>query len=218
MGHLINDMVHFIAMHSAWTFPVMFITAFGESFVLLSLLFPGTTIMIAAGLLVPSGTIPLVPLLAGGVSGAVLGDAVSWWLGKRYGYLLTQRRSFRIRPDLLASGEALFRKYGGASVFIGRFFGPLRAVIPITAGLMRMPARSFWTANILSALIWAPALILPGSLATIVAGFLGIPRQWQLAGAAGVIFLAAMLLWAAKRFGWFKALREAIEVSVKRHR
>ncbi len=218
MIHLINDMVHFIAVHSAWTFPVMFITAFGESFVLLSLLFPGTTIMIAAGLLVPSGTIPLVSLLAGGISGAVLGDAVSWWLGRRYGHLLTERRPFRVRPEFLARGEALFRKYGGASVFIGRFFGPFRAVIPITAGLMRMPARSFWTANILSALIWAPALILPGSLATIVASFLDIPRQWRLAGAAGVIFLAAMLLWAAKRFGWFKALRARIGMSVKRRR
>ena len=49
MTGLINATVHFIALHAVWTFPVMFITAFGESFVFLSLLFPGTTIMLAAG-------------------------------------------------------------------------------------------------------------------------------------------------------------------------
>ena len=85
MGALISQTVQFIAHHSEWTFAVMFVTAFGESFVFLSLLFPGTTIMIAAGLLVPSGTLHLVPLLAGAILGAVLGDSVSYWLGLRFG-------------------------------------------------------------------------------------------------------------------------------------
>lgn len=53
MTHYIETIVSFIGQHAEWTFPVMCATAFGESFVFLSLLFPGTSIMVAAGLLVP---------------------------------------------------------------------------------------------------------------------------------------------------------------------
>lgn len=206
MTDLIDTAVHFIAVHSAWTFPVMFITAFGESFVFLSLLFPGTAIMVAAGLLVPGGAIPLLPLLAGGILGAVFGDATSWWLGRRYGSLLIDRWPFTRHPALLFKGEAFFHRYGTLSVFIGRFFGPLRAVIPLAAGMLGMPARAFWTANILSALIWAPALLLPGSLAVTVARLLAVPPQWRVAAGIGAILLGAIILYAARRLGWLRAL------------
>jgi membrane protein DedA with SNARE-associated domain len=205
MTGLINATVHFIALHAAWTFPVMFITAFGESFVFLSLLFPGTTIMLAAGLLVPEGTIPLLPLLSGGILGAVIGDSVSWWLGKRYGYFLIARWPFTRHPELLARGEALFRRFGVLSVFVGRFFGPFRATIPLIAGLMNMPARGFWLANVLSALVWAPALLLPGIFVVWTARFLHVPAQWRLAIGAGAIATAVALIWIARKLKWFKA-------------
>lgn len=211
MTDLINATIHFIAFHSAWTFPVMFVTAFGESFAFLSLLFPGTTIMVAAGLLVPAGSIPVLPLLAGGISGAVLGDAISWWLGKRYGHRLTGKWPFTRHPELLRNGELLFGRYGALSVFVGRFFGPFRAVVTLTAGMMQMRSRTFWAANILSALIWAPALVLPGSLAVTATRLLAIPPQWRLAAAAGAIALGAAVIWLAKRMGWFAALLRAFE-------
>ncbi len=119
MEHYIETIVTFIGQHSEWTFPVMFVTAFGESFVFLSLLFPGTSIMIAAGLLVPGGTLHLLPLLSGAILGAVLGDSVSWWLGRRYGHLLGQRWPFSRHPELLVQGERFFRRFGLASVFVG---------------------------------------------------------------------------------------------------
>jgi membrane protein DedA with SNARE-associated domain len=57
-----------------------------------------------------------------------------------------------------------FRRYGFAAVFFGRFFGPIRATVPVTAGMMGMSAGRFQVANILSALIWAPAILGPGWL------------------------------------------------------
>lgn len=206
MTDLINAAVQFIAFHSAWTFPVMFVTAFGESFAFLSLLFPGTTIMVAAGLLVPTGSIPIIPLLAGGILGAVMGDAISWWLGRCYGHRLTDKWPFTRHPELLRTGEVLFRRYGALSIFAGRFFGPFRAVVTLGAGMMQMESRTFWAANILSALIWAPALVLPGSIAMAVTRFFAIPPEWRLASAAGAIFLATALLWAARRLGLFRGL------------
>jgi membrane protein DedA with SNARE-associated domain len=57
-----------------------------------------------------------------------------------------------------------FQRHGGKSVFIGRFFGPIRAVVPLAAGIMQMPRGRFWFANVASALVWAPMLLLAGDL------------------------------------------------------
>ncbi len=73
----------------------------------------------------------------------MLGDAISYWLGLRYGHLTETRWPFTRHPELLPRGYAFFDRHGVKSVFIGRFFGPLRAVIPLVAGITRMPrARS----------------------------------------------------------------------------
>jgi membrane protein DedA with SNARE-associated domain len=199
MSDTVKWLVTFIAQHAEWAFPIMFITAFGESFVFLSLLFPGTALMVAAGLLVPDGTLHLFPLLSGSILGAVLGDAVSWHLGWRYGHLLDNRWPFTRRPDLMIRATAFFQKYGVAGVFIGRFFGPLRATVPLVAGIAKMRPVPFWIANVTSALIWGPALLLPGSAIVLVAG--GLPVSGPLKIVIGAALLAATgaLAWLAHR-------------------
>ena len=206
MDALISETVRFISQHSAWTFPIMFVTAFGESFVFVSLIFPGTTIMIAAGLLVPSGTVHLFPLLSGAILGAVLGDSISYWLGLRFGPNIKLVWPFSRNPSLLTSGEALFRRFGGASVFIGRFFGPFRAAVPLVAGIMRMPSLQFWIANVASALIWAPALLLPGSVAVLLSKWSGLGTPGQIAIVAGVLIAVAVTIWAWERSKTFLSL------------
>jgi membrane protein DedA with SNARE-associated domain len=64
---------------------------------------------------------------------------------------------------LIPCGLEFFTRHGGKSVCIGGFFGPLRAVISLAAGLMWIPRR-FWVANVASALVWVPSIFLPGAL------------------------------------------------------
>jgi membrane protein DedA with SNARE-associated domain len=162
MEDLIQPTLDFIAAHAHWAAALMFITAFGESFAFVSLLFPGTSLLIAAGALLAGGTLPYTPVIVGAVVGAVLGDTVSYWLGRRYGGGIVRVWPFSRNPALLPSGIGFFERHGGKSVFIGRFFGPVRAVIPLAAGVMQMPAGAFWFANVTSAIVWAPMLLLVG--------------------------------------------------------
>jgi membrane protein DedA with SNARE-associated domain len=162
MESIVQPTLDFISANSGWAFPVMFITAFGESFAFISLLFPGTSILIVAGTLMSAGSLPYWPVVAGAIIGAVLGDSVSFWLGHRYGGGIGRIWPFNRNPDLLPGGIRFFHKHGGKSVFIGRFFGPVRAVIPLAAGIMRMRRGRFWFANVTSALVWAPMLLLVG--------------------------------------------------------
>jgi membrane protein DedA with SNARE-associated domain len=162
MENVVQLTLAFISSNSGWAFPVMFITSFGESFAFLSLLLPGTSVLILAGTLMSTGSLPYWPVLAGAVTGAVLGDTVSFWLGDRYGSKIARIWPFTRNPNLLSNGTRFFARHGGKSVFIGRFFGPLRAVIPLVAGIMHMSRRRFWFANIASAIVWAPMLLFAG--------------------------------------------------------
>lgn len=198
MEGLVDQLIGFIRSHAEWTGPIIFLVAFGESFAFVSLVVPGTAIMIAAGALVPEGTIPFVPLVVGGMAGAILGDGISYWLGLRFGHLIPGLWPFSKRPELLATGHAFFEKHGGKSVFIGRFFGPVRAVVPLVAGTMEMPPHRFWIANVASAIIWAPAVTMPGIVAVSAWKVLDREEGWlpfALFGALVAITIAAWLAW-----------------------
>jgi membrane protein DedA with SNARE-associated domain len=166
MDYLGTQILAFIEANPGWAMFVIGLTAFGESFVFLSLLFPGTTILIAAGALISAGILDPISSVIAGIVGAVLGDSVSFWFGQKFGPLLPKIWPFRGHPERLTHGISFFKRYGGSSIFIGRFFGPLRAVVPLAAGMMNMPPSRFYSANVLSAVVWVPALVLSGDLLT----------------------------------------------------
>lgn len=202
MEDFVQPTLDLIAAHSGWAAVVMFVTAFGESFAFVSLAFPGTTLLIAAGTLMSAKTLPFGPVILGAVVGAVLGDTVSYWIGRRFGGAIGRLWPFSRNPDLLPRGIAFFERHGGKSVFIGRFFGPIRAVIPLAAGLMQMPAGAFWVANVTSALVWAPMLLLAGDLVGEAGGRLvGYGTTVVLVFGALVLFGIAGVAWAAVKAG-----------------
>ncbi len=164
MEHLAQPLLEFVTAHQNWAIAVMFVTAFGELFAFISLLFPGTTLLIAAGALARTGHLPYLPIMLGAILGATLGDSISYWIGRRFGGGIARLWPFTRNPELLATGIRFFERHGGKSVFIGRFFGPIRAVIPLAAGIMQMSRPRFWLANVFSALVWAPMLLFAGDI------------------------------------------------------
>jgi membrane protein DedA with SNARE-associated domain len=202
MEHLVQPTLDFISAHSGWAFPIMFITSFGESFAFISLFFPGTSILIVAGTLMSAGSLPFWPIMAGAAIGAVLGDSVSFWLGSRFGGAIARIWPFTRNPHLLADGIRFFERHGGKSVFIGRFFGPVRAVIPLAAGIMRMPRGRFWFANVTSALVWAPMLLLAGdAVGGIGERLLGSANTLVLVFGGLTLFGIVAMVWAMLRSG-----------------
>jgi membrane protein DedA with SNARE-associated domain len=202
MENLVQPALAFISAHAGWAFAVMFVTSFGESFAFLSLLFPGTSLLIAAGALMATGTLAYFPVLAGAILGAVLGDSVSCWIGRRFGGAIARVWPFTRNPDLLPSGIRFFAKYGGVSVFIGRFFGPMRAVIPLAAGVMQMPRDRFWIANVASALAWAPMLLFAGDVVgRLGQSLIGSTNLVALVFGGLVLLGIAGVVWAVARSG-----------------
>jgi len=200
MDDVAQPLLDFIKAHSDWAALVMFVTAFGESFAFLSLLFPGTTVLVAAGTLLSAGTLPYASILIGAIFGAVFGDSVSYWLGRNFGGGIARVWPFSRHPELLSRGILFFERHGGKSVFIGRFFGPVRAVVPLAAGIMQMPRGRFWLANVISALVWAPMLLLVGDVVGEVGDRLIGTANTMIVVFGGLMLVGiAAVIWAAFR-------------------
>jgi len=185
------SLLDWIAAHAAWAGPAVFMIALLESLALVGLVVPGAFMMFGVGALIGSGRLEFWPITLWAVAGAIVGDGLSYLLGRLLQDRLWQIPPFRKHPRFLEAGVSFFRRHGGKSVVLGRFVGPLRPVIPAVAGMLRMPFGSFLFTNVISALFWAPAYLLPGLV--LVASF-----SLAVAVAGRLLFLAVVLLLA----GW----------------
>jgi len=160
----VQSVMQFLAMHPLWVALGTFAAAFGESLMIVSFVFPGMAIIVVAGALISIGNLPVLPFLVGGIVGAIAGDGISYWLGRRFGNAARQAWPLDRNADLVSLGAGFFEHHGGAGVIIGRFIGPLRASVPLAAGILQMRGGHFWVANVLSAIIWAPWVLLQGAI------------------------------------------------------
>lgn len=149
-------------MHPHYAGLAVFLIAMAESLAVVGLLVPGVAMMFAAGALIGAGALAFAPTCGYAIAGAIAGDGISFWLGWRYRDRLVSLWPFTRYPGMIERGIDYFRRYGGRSVLFGRFVGPIRAVIPLVAGMLAMPARRFVYINVLSAVLWGPAYLLPG--------------------------------------------------------
>jgi membrane protein DedA with SNARE-associated domain len=151
-----------IVQHAQFAGPAVFFIALAESLAVVGMIVPGVAMMFGAGALVGSGALPFGPICAYAVAGAIAGDGLSFWVGRHYRDRLASLWPFTRYPGMIEHGVAFFRRYGGLSVLFGRFVGPVRAVIPLVAGMLAMPFERFLLVNVISALLWGPAYLLPG--------------------------------------------------------
>ncbi len=206
---LIQSLLDWVGQNHGWAGVIVFLVAMGESLAIVGMMVPGVAVMLGIGALISVGALPFWPMFWWAVAGAIAGDGFSFWLGYHFRDRLRAMWPFRNHPRLLERGEAFFERHGGKSVFFGRFFGPVRAIIPTTAGMMRMSPWHFNLINIASALLWAPVYLGMGmvigaslSLAAEVATRLAL-----LVAALGVTLWLG--LWLLRRIYRFFAPRAA---------
>jgi membrane protein DedA with SNARE-associated domain len=155
---LVDSILSIVRQNESWAVPIAFLVALGESLCFLSIVWPGWAILTAlAFLLAASGvdtTVMTFTIIAAGIGG-VVGYSVSYWVGHYFKDSIGNVWPFTTHPTLIPRGQEFFEKHGAWSVFLGHFIGPVRAVIPVVAGMFAMPQVPFQIANVSSAFIWA---------------------------------------------------------------
>lgn len=162
----IKPLVDFVREHQVWAAPIVFALAFAESLAFISLLVPAWGALVLIGGLVEAGGVSFWPVWVAGSIGAALGDWLSYWIGRKLEHRVQNIWPLSKYPQLIPKGEEFIRKWGPLGIFIGRFSGPLRASVPLVAGIFEMPFWRFQIANFVSAFVWAASLLLLGDVAT----------------------------------------------------
>jgi membrane protein DedA with SNARE-associated domain len=164
MGYLAHTTIEFLQSHAGWAAPVVFVLAFCESFAFVSLIVPATAILFGVGGLIGASGIAFWPVWLGAALGAIVGDWLAYSLAYRFKDQIVTWWPLSRDPRLVKRGMALFERWGMLAVFFGRFMGPLRAVVPMAAGMCGMPWPNFQFANVTSALVWASGILAPGAV------------------------------------------------------
>ncbi len=199
MHAFVNHVVAFASEHALLAYALGLALAAAEAVPVVGALVPGTAVIVAFGALIAAGALEFWPLVGAVALGAVLGDGLGYWFGRRYKDAALRTWPLVRHPELAERGAALFHRLGGTSVLIGRFTPGVRAVIPMLAGILAMAPARFFPADIVSAIAWAASHILFGLLLGASLELLGAVAG-RLAGLALILLLLAYaVIWLSRQ-------------------
>jgi undecaprenyl-diphosphatase len=162
MGAWLDGMTGWLTANPQWLGLAVFMVACVECLAIAGIIVPGTVLLFAIAVLAGSGALTLGETLLLGYLGGILGDAVSYFLGRRFHQNIRRLPLLRHHPEWIGSAESYFQRYGIASLLVGRFIGPLRPMLPMVAGMFDMPLPRFIVVSLISAAGWSVAYLLPG--------------------------------------------------------
>jgi len=119
---------------------------------------PGETTLVAAALYAgATGRVNIFLVVIAAAAGAIAGDNIGYWIGRRFGYpwILDHQSRLHLTPRRLKLGQYLFLRHGGKVVFFGRFVAVLRALAALLAGINRMDWKRFLVFNATGGILWA---------------------------------------------------------------
>ncbi len=204
MGQWLETLTQWLAGHPQWLGLALLIVACMECLAVVGLIIPGTVLVFAIAVLAGSGVLSLVETLLLGFIGGLIGDLLSYALGRRYHQGIRSLRGLRDHPEWLVQAEHYFQRYGVASLLVGRFIGPLRPMLPMTAGMLDMPFGRFLLVSLCAAAGWSMAYLLPGWSA---GAAIRLPLEEGFWSEAGIVVGALLTLIAATAFGSLRGLR-----------
>ena len=159
-----QPLLEWLKLNPNWLLLSIFLISLIESLALAGIIVPGVLMLFLVATVAGHLDYSVSSILIAGFLGAIAGDGISFYLGHFFKDSIPKWWPFSKYPETLKMGELFFHKHGGKSIMLGRFIGPIRPILPLTAGMFGMPQMRFAAFNSLSALIWAPFYLLPGYL------------------------------------------------------
>ncbi|MFT0868333.1 bifunctional DedA family/phosphatase PAP2 family protein [Pseudomonas sp. CAM1A] len=192
MGQWLDSLTTWLGANPQWLGLAIFVVACVECLAIAGIIVPGTVLLFAVAVLAGSGTFSLGETLLLGFLGGMLGDAISYAIGKYFHQNIRRLPLLRSHPEWIGSAEAYFQRYGIASLLVGRFIGPLRPMLPMVAGMFDMPLPRFIAVSLVAGAGWSVAYLLPG-WATGAAMRLPLPEGFWLDAGIVVGTLAVLI-------------------------
>ena len=180
---------------------LIFLVAFCDALAVVGIVVPALPLLIAVGALVGLGHVDGSYAVICAALGAFAGDALSYWIGHRWGPTMRGHWPFRRYPQLLDRGEQLFRRNGTQGIVIARFVGAVRPFVPAIAGMLRMPLKRYVPASVFAAVTWAAAFLAPGWVLGASYDAVAAVAD-RLALVLGALLVVLALVWAVVLYTW----------------
>ncbi len=147
---------------------VLLSVVFVETGLIIGFLFPGDSLLFAAGIYVDDlakeffnahWSIILVLVAAA----SILGNMVGYWFGLKTGPFLFERKdTFFFKKKHLIRSKIFYDKYGKSTIFLAKFLPFIRTFAPIIAGIIKMKKSTFMFYNIVGSICWVSSMMLGG--------------------------------------------------------
>ena len=156
-----NEIIVWLEKNPQWVALGIIGASFIESFALIGIIIPGVVLLaIISGLAATSLSAIEVVFLA--YFSSLLADVISFFIGFSFRNSLNKMWPFKRYPEFLKEGQNFFKSYGMIGLFTGKFIGPIRPLLPITAGSLNMDKKRFFLIEIFSCFLWALIYTIPG--------------------------------------------------------
>jgi len=142
---------------------VLVAIVFSENGIMAGFFLPGDSLLVTAGLFAAAGALNLPQLLLELSVAAVLGETVSYHVGRAIGpKIFNKDDSIFFHKKHLLRARRFYEQYGAKTIVIARFMPIVRTFAPIVAGVGEMAYPRFMAYNIMGGIGWVASMVLLG--------------------------------------------------------
>ncbi len=194
-----NEVILWLKDNPEWIALGVFGAAFIESFALIGVVIPGVVLLaVISGMAV--STLNVFELVLIAYVASFLADILSFLLGTSISKSIDKLWPFNKYPNLLVQGRTFVKRFGILGVFVGKFIGPIRPLLPLTAGSLGMNFKYFLIVEIFSSFLWALLYTVPGYYAGKSILDSEFNLNWLIAIIIGVVILIIIVRYFNRKY------------------
>ena len=194
-----NEVILWLKDNPEWIALGVFGAAFIESFALIGVIIPGVVLLaVISGM--AASTLNVFELVLIAYVASFLADILSFLLGTSISKSIDKLWPFNKYPNLLVQGRTFVKRFGILGVFVGKFIGPIRPLLPLTAGSLGMNFKYFLTVEIFSSFLWALLYTIPGYYAGKSILDSQFNLNWLIAITIGVVVLIVIVRYFNRKY------------------
>ena len=194
-----NEVILWLKDNPEWIALGVFGAAFIESFALIGVVIPGVVLLaVISGM--AASTLSVFELVLIAYVASFLADILSFLLGTGISKSIDKLWPFYKYPNLLIQGRSFVKRFGILGVFVGKFIGPIRPLLPLTAGSLGMNFKYFLTVEIFSSFLWAILYTVPGYYAGKSILDSQFNLNWLIGAIIGVVVLIVIVRYFNRKY------------------
>lgn len=165
LTNTLETLTYLTATYGPWIYAILFTIIFCETGLVVTPFLPGDSLLFAAGVLTTTG-LNIGWLWIAVFIAAFLGDNVNYFIGRSFGHRIIESGKLDriMKPEYIERTQAFFRRHGGKTVTLARFFPIIRTYAPFMAGVGRMKWLRFVSFSTLGSIAWITLCIGAGRL------------------------------------------------------